>query len=175
MRHLTFYCNSCLDEDYKHCSNEAFVENWRVAYVQPQGMTERRITRSEVIEEHDDPKQLVCKDSIIAIAAADRGEDYYLLKVTSEGEELLQRSERDGFMQRYCKGSSIFRGNFFNRLSDNILHFTIDLTKQAIVLSETVRYLCPELEEFYDKDEDLTVFRITEQEHLDILDCLNPI
>ena len=43
------------------------------------------------------------------------------------------------------------------------------------MLSETVCYICSQVEEFYEEGRDLNGFKITAHEHLDILDCLNPI
>ena len=175
VRHLSCYCDNCLDGNYQRCSNKDYVDNWTAVDAQLETLPERRITRSETTEDREDLKSLVFKNSTIAIAAADRGEDYYLLKVTGEGEEVLQKSEKDGCNCKYRRGSNIFRGNFYNRLSENALYFALDTTKQALVFSETVRYICSPLQEFYDEKEDLNILQISDQEHLDILDCLNPI
>lgn len=73
--------------------------------VQQETLPQRRSTRSEVKEEREELKLFVTQNSTIAIAAADRGENYYVLKVTSEGEEILQHGERDGYNCKYCRGS----------------------------------------------------------------------
>lgn len=54
---------------------------------------ERRSTRADEQLQRKQIQDLVAKDSTVAIAAADRGEDYYLLKVTSNGSEVLNRSQ----------------------------------------------------------------------------------
>ena len=91
VRHLSCYCDSCLDDNHQQCSNKGYVNNWMPVDLQRETLPSRRVTRSETTEEQEDLKSLVSQNSIIAIAAADRGEDHYLLKVTSDGEEILQK------------------------------------------------------------------------------------
>ena len=40
-------------------------------------------------------KHLATKDAIVAIASADRGEEYYLLQVIGDGPDVLLTEERD--------------------------------------------------------------------------------
>ena len=69
------------------------------------------------------------------------------------GKKFFKKSEKDGYNCKYRRGSKIFRGNFFNRFQENVLHFSLDATKQALVLSETERYICTTLQEFYDDND----------------------
>ena len=109
----------------------------------------------------------------IAIAAADRGENYYLMKITGSGKEVIKWIERDAYNCRYRVGSEVFGGYFYARRLHNELEFTLD-NREAIVFLETVTYICNGLKQHYDECEDVDVFKLNEQEHLDILDCLNP-
>ena len=82
---------------------------------------------------------------------------------------------KDSYNIKYRRGSKVLRGNFYNRLHDNTHIFTLDTVRRALVPSETVCYICFQLEELYDENEDLNIFKITDYEHLDILDCLSPV
>ena len=172
-RHLSCYCDNCLDTNEEECCNKQYVESWKAVGAGIEPVPGRPVTRSEDTEEH--LKDLVRPNDTIAIAAADRGEDYYLMKITGSGKEILKRTERDAYNCRYRVGSEVFRGYFYVRHHHNVLEFTLDNNREAIVFSETVRYICTGLQQHYDQCEDVDVFRLNEQEHLDILDCLNPV
>ena len=113
VQHLPCFCDNCLDGEHQRSSNKDYVNSWTAVDAQLETLPERCITRSETTDDHEDWKSLVFKSSTIAIAAADRREDYYLLKVTGEGEEVLQQSEKDGYnlstagAVTYSEGTSI--------------------------------------------------------------------
>ena len=68
-----------------------FVKNWQKHLLEQQ-VPERRATRNDVIEIREGLLDLVLKNSIVVIASADVGEDYYLLKVISDQPEILTTS-----------------------------------------------------------------------------------
>ena len=54
-----------------------------------------RVTRSETVENLSSIKDLLTKDAVVAIASGDPGEDNYLLKITGNGPEILERRVKD--------------------------------------------------------------------------------
>ena len=86
-----------------------YVDNWTKVDVQRETTTERRATRSDKTEELT---SFIARGSTVAIAAADGGKDFYLFKVTGNGEEILQQGKRDSYNCRYCVGNKVFRGHF---------------------------------------------------------------
>ena len=87
------------------------------------------------------------------------------MKITGNGKEVLKRTERDAYNCRYRVGSEVFRGYFYVSHLYNVLEFTLDNNREAIVFSETVTYICTGLQQHYDQCEDVDVLKLNEQEH----------
>ena len=173
VRHLSCYCCNCIDGNYEDCCNKAYVEQWKVVQVEQEAVAQRPTTRLHTTEERDGLKSFVSKNSTVAIAAAEQGEDYYLLKITSDGTEVLTHREKDDYSSyTHRAGSEVFRGNFYDPSQDDILKFSLDETKLAIVHAETVCFICTEVKQC---SSDPKMFEITEKEHSNILDCLSPV
>ena len=113
---------------------------------------------------------MVSKDSVVAIASCDRGCNYYLLKVTGDGTEVLEVEDRDQWGEAYPPGAEIIRGHFLIKDDTNLFQYRIDATKIAYVYAATVRYICSELENSPDGEGRLC---LTEDLHLEIMESLN--
>jgi hypothetical protein len=91
---------------------------------------------------------LACKDTVVAVASGDIGEDYYLLKVTADGPEDLNHPLTDDWGAEYPPGAKVLRGLFLEkckRLQNSQLYRVLK-DKVAVVYAATVRYICQELE-----------------------------
>ena len=115
------------------------------------------------------------KGSTVAIASADVGEDYYLLKVTSDYPETLKSHVTDDFNVSYPAGATVIQGHFFERVdsqtsSPNRL-FKLISNQTAYVYAATVRFICSELQEH--TEDGVQLFTVLEAEHLDILESLD--
>ena len=90
-RSLSCYCDPCLECNYEACENSNYVSGWEEQDLERQeGHHRTAVTRSDVSTTIEVIKDLAAKHAIVAIASADRGEDYYLLQVTSDGPEVLE-------------------------------------------------------------------------------------
>lgn len=84
---------------------------------------DQKVTRSAALE-HDsdsdslDISDLAWRESIVAVAAAERDEEYYLLQV-AEGAETLSRPEKDSWGCRYPAGAKVVRGLFFDKIEED--------------------------------------------------------
>ena len=169
-RCLSCYCDPCLDCNYKACENSNYVSGWEEQDLeQEEGHHRTAVTRSDVSTTIEVIKDLAAKHAIVAIASADRGEDYYLLQVTSDGPEVLEAEESDQWGASYPPGSEVMRGWFLigNTRGKPPYKYKKNVQKQAIVYAATIRYICPEL------NENEHIYDIPEELHLDILESLN--
>ena len=123
MRDLSCYCDFCQDGDYENCRNKAFVKAWD-EHILEQEALERRVNRNDVDVIREGLLDVIAKDSIVAIAAADVGEDYYLLKVALDHPEILMSSTKDDWDLRYPAGAKAIRGHFFDRIDFPESHAT---------------------------------------------------
>lgn len=68
-------------------------------------------------------KELLAKNIIVAIASGDPREEYYLLKVTRNGPEILNKRIKDDLGICFPTGAKVLRGHFFvRREEDTSLH-----------------------------------------------------
>lgn len=81
---------------------------------------------------------LVARDSVVAIAADNSVYDYFLVKVTSNGVQILNDQTNGDYGSSFNKGSRVLYGNFFVRESLIDMTFKLDDTKTAIVFAATV-------------------------------------
>ena len=88
---------------------------------------------------------LVARDSVVAIAADNSVYDYFLVKVTSNGVQILNDQTNGDYGSSFNKGSRVLYGNFFVRESLIDMTFKLDDTKTAIVFAATVWYVCADL------------------------------
>ena len=56
----------------------------------------------------------------MAIASGDPGEEYYLLKVTGNGPEILQNQNKDDWGMCFPTGAKVLRGHFFVRQEEDL-------------------------------------------------------
>ena len=95
-RQLSCYCNTCLDCSYEGCENLAYVSEWEEQELQCEdGQQHTVVTRGDISTALESIKNLATKDSIVAIASADKGADYYLLEITGDGPEIFSSEEKD--------------------------------------------------------------------------------
>ena len=106
-RQLSCYCNACLDCRYESCQNSAFFGEWEEQELaREDGHYPTVVTRSDISTTLEAIKNLATKHATVAIASADRGEDYYLLQVTGDGPEILSKEETDdwgGYIPTRCR------------------------------------------------------------------------
>lgn len=99
-------------------------------------------TRSQAAERAFAIKELVTKDAVVAIAAADAGQEYYLLQATGNGPKILQAATADDWGMRFPPGAEVFRGYFFEKSASNAaseLHrFRLNRERIACVYAATV-------------------------------------
>ena len=90
VRELAYYCESCLYEEYDACSNKAYVSNWEERELgREAGHSHQIPTRAVVNKQLESLKDLACKVSAVAIASGDTEREYCLLKVSSDGTEVV--------------------------------------------------------------------------------------
>ena len=168
-RTISCYCENCLKKNYQDCWNKEYVPPWSsVTITQERSYGDERITRSAFLDYNSRIVDLVTSNSIVAVASADRGEDYYLLKVTGDGPEVRNGPITDEWGAKYPAGAEVILGNFFirkERRKDNHRYELHD--KQAAVYATTVRYICQEMEE------ENGFYVLPTREHEDILGALN--
>ena len=113
VRQLSCYCIHCIDGDYSECEDKEHVDDWETIEIQQEkGCGHQRATRGDIQEQREGIKDLVTKDALIAIASGDPGVEYYLLKVTGNGPEVLTERATDDWSCTYHAGAEVFRGNF---------------------------------------------------------------
>lgn len=100
------YCDGCLDGF--ECAYVDYVDVWEEVDLQHKFQPERRSSRAGEQLQREQIKDLVTRDSTLAIAAADCGEDYYLLIVVSDGSEVLNRPTTGGYGASHPAGAEIF-------------------------------------------------------------------
>lgn len=172
VRKLSCYCDGCLDGS-SQCSNVEYVGAWEEMELQHEVQPDSRSTRADEQLQREQMQDLVTKDSTVAIAAADRGVDYYPLKVTSDGAEVLNRPTTDGWGAVYPAGANIFRGYFYVRETDDNMVYFLDEREVALVHAATIRFICAHLQALTEHSEGRLLFKVSEQQHLDILESLN--
>ena len=120
---------------------------------------ERRTTRNDVAKMREGLLDLVTKNSIVAIASGDVGEDYYLLNVISDHPETLTANLTDDWNAQNRAGSSVIRGHFYEcvdcQQSSTNRFFKLVTDKTGCVYSSTVCFICSELEEHMEDGEKL--------------------
>ena len=107
---------------------------------------ERRVNRNDVGVMREGLLDVIAKDSIVAIAAADVGEDYYLLKVVSDHPEILMSSTKDDWDSRYPAGAKLIRGHFFDRIDFPESHATLFFK----LIAEKIAYVYPSTGLFFE-------------------------
>lgn len=143
-RSRSSYYLDCLNEDYDSCKSRALVGDWREVSLQredslPQTRSDEGTASAEYSLMVAD---LATKDSVVAVAADDPQYDYHLLKVITNGTEILQHDTVDDYGCSFVEGPNIICGHFF--LRENLIDMTykLDTKKKATVLSATIRYIC---------------------------------
>ena len=132
---LSRYCNHCIDDDYSECADKKHVDDWETIEIQlEKGYDTQRATRGDFQGQLEGIKDLVTKDALIAVASGDPGEEYYLLKVTGNGPEVLTERTRDDWSCTYRAGAEVILGYFLvgkTAVSEDRL-YKLDTTKKAI-------------------------------------------
>ena len=78
VRRLSCYCDECLEGMFIFCHNKNYVEQWEDVQMEQESTTSDRSTRSAESDSQEMLKDLVVRDTIVAIASGDVDEDYYL-------------------------------------------------------------------------------------------------
>ena len=77
----------------------------------------------------------------MAIASGAPGEEYYLLKVTGNGPEILNKRTKDDWGMCFPTGAEVLRGR---QEEDTSLHsYYLEKGKAALVYAATARFICP--------------------------------
>lgn len=167
-KELSCYCSRCLHGQYSSCESTAYVPSWTEITMTPErSLGDQRITRSAFVEQTEQIADLACKGSIVAIASADRGEEYYLLKVLHDEPEILQKLTTDDWGSRYRTGSKVLRGRFLQRVDNSEKLYEVIEDKETLVYASTVRFICQELQEVG------TRYKVDVKQHEEILGSLN--
>ena len=129
VRQLSCYCNHCIDGE---CESQGYVDNWETVQIQQErGYGHQRAMRAVIQEQQEGIKDLVSKDALIAIASGDPGDDCYLMKVTGNGPEVLNKRTTDDWSSSYSAGAEIFCGYFLIGEAADIEEFVdINLTRE---------------------------------------------
>ena len=165
IRKLSCYCEKCLQCKYDECTNTAYVqlECERV---------ERRATRADMNEQRERIVDLISTNSTVATASGDVDEDYYLLKVSGNGPEVLSKSTRDDWGAKYIAGVEVLRGHFYVKEAVGQHVYRLVTDKVAVVYAATARFICSDLERI-ETAQGNELFSLPEHQHLDILEALN--
>ena len=124
-------------------------------------------TRAVVNEQRESLKDLACKVSTVAIASGDAEREYYLLKVTGDGTEVLQNVTTDAWQNTFPPGAEVVRGFFY--LAEDYAQpaYTLDEEKEAIVYAATIRFICSDFAIKHINGKDCSC--ISEEQHLPYL------
>lgn len=90
-RHLSCYCESCVEEEYEACKNADHVSAWQTVELETESRQHNKETRSEAFKNLNPITDLLTKGAIVASASGDPGEEYYLLKIIENGPENLEK------------------------------------------------------------------------------------
>ena len=142
VRELTCYCESCLYEECDACSNKAYVSNWEERELKRQAGHGRQLPiRAVVNEQRESLKDLACKASTVGIASGDAEREYYLLKVTSDGTEVLQNVTTDAWQSAFPPGAEEVHSSFY-LAEDYAQHeYTLDEEKETTVYEATMCFV----------------------------------
>ena len=174
-RHLSCYCDACLDCQYDSCENLACVDGWEEQGLEQEGGRQPTVvTRGDVTTTLESIKHLATKDSIVAIASEDRGTEYYLLQVTGDGPEVLSIEETNDWGSTYPPGAEILRGYFLVRKRGRSSPYNYELVREekTAVYAATIRFICPELCAS-DTQAQPPIYKVSEGLHMDILESLH--
>ena len=86
-RQVSWYCENCIEEEYEASKNSDYVSAWQMVQLESEIQQQARVTRSEAVGNLSSIKDLLTKEAVVAIASGDSGEDYYLLKITGNGQK----------------------------------------------------------------------------------------
>ena len=127
-------------------------------------------TRAVVNEQLESLKDLACKASTVVIASGDADKEYYLLKVASDGTEVLQNVTTDVWENTFPPGVEVVRGSFYLAEDYAQRAYTFDEEKEAIVYAATICFICSDFAIKHINGKDCSC--ISEEQHLDLLDAL---
>ena len=171
---LSCYCENCIKEDYEACQNADYVSAWQTVQLETETLQQNSVTmRSDASENVSSVKEFLAKNTIIAIASGEPGEEYYLLKVTGNGPEILNKEIKDDWGMCFPTGAEVLRGHFFVRQEEDAsLHsYYLGKGKAAVVYVATACFIWPDLQ--CRPRNDREVIELSERLHLDILQLLN--
>lgn len=136
-RRLSCYCYACLHNDGE---NVEWVGEWETVTLEREagGTTTRATNVEQDLDMALEMADLVARDSVVAIAADNSVYDYFLVKVTSNGVQILNDQTNGDYGSSFNKGSRVLYGNFFVRESLIDMTFKLDDTKTAIAFAATV-------------------------------------
>ncbi|XP_071127393.1 uncharacterized protein [Mytilus edulis] len=162
-----YTCDQCILGNYLNCLN---VENTGVKKtIKPREITQTS-NEEEVAQDTDilseDISDLVSINSVVAVKTDDDNFDYYLMKI-SKGSHVLNSAESDSWGATYPPGFEVFRGHYYDKISDNDpLKYKLLKTKTALVPTKSLLYILADVDASYR-------ITISEDTHLDILSVLD--
>lgn len=111
---MTCYCKSWLYKEYDACSSKAYASNWEERELEREAGYSHQITTKAVVNEQlESLKDLACKVSTVAIASSDAEREYCLLKVTSDGTEVVLNVTTDAWENTFPAGTEVVHGSFY--------------------------------------------------------------
>ncbi|CAG2215128.1 unnamed protein product [Mytilus edulis] len=159
---LSCFCVNCCHHMYDQCSNS----------IKTGGYTEwemKREYRADAQENEENEQvslqELVSVGQLVALYTDDDEEEYYMLKV-EKSMETLRIDTTDSWGSLLPAGTPVFRGLYYNKTNSPFQYRLVN--RKAVVPAASVVYICSEVTAN-------NVIRITEETHLNVLECINEI
>ncbi|VDI46241.1 Hypothetical predicted protein [Mytilus galloprovincialis] len=151
------------------CSTWQYKNTGVKKTIKPREITQTS-NEEEVAQDTDilseDISDLVSINSVVAVKTDDDNFDYYLMKI-SKGSHVLNSAESDSWGATYPPGFEVFRGHYYDKISDNDpLKYKLLKTKTALVPTKSLLYILADVDASYR-------ITISEDTHLDILSVLD--
>lgn len=148
-RHRSCYCPYCIIDDEDECKNKEWVDEWKKVEIKREASPAitRQSTATSALDNDTSSyiADLAARGSTVAIAAfEDPAYDFFLLKVTSDDVEELEKPLTDDYHCHYPSGSAVLKGHFFLRENLQDMTYTIDAKRVAMVYAGTVCAICTE-------------------------------
>ncbi|XP_021351030.1 uncharacterized protein LOC110448874 [Mizuhopecten yessoensis] len=167
--HSCYSCDSCLNGLPLTCMNTDYTGTNRLIKVQAElGGPQGTVDVAENEDQDTDIKGMLTTGDIIAVFTEDVTSDYYLIKVTSPTHKLIRCTE-DDWGNNFQRGSEVIEGHYFDQLDAFPLRYKLRRGKVAIVYAVAAVYILTDSTMKYNK------LQLKEEEHLDILACVNVI
>ncbi|CAC5360376.1 unnamed protein product [Mytilus coruscus] len=163
-----FSCDKCASHIYDECeniSNTGSFTKVKMMNETPRLVNNNEDTNPEI--ERKESSDLVSSGQVIAVYTDDPNNDYYLIKVMDCPYVLdVDTTDSWGSNSNMLTGTNVISGLYYDNKTSSPLSFKLERKKKAIVLTESIVYVCSEI------DATRTI-QFHEDIHLSILQCIN--